>query len=106
MVYLNSDTWMTSRELVFFVLYNMAGSFENGCEIISDSAREDHEKKLAEVISSKKNGENGTERVLDNLKMPELEEIFLTVAIVSSLRETRSSAKCFRHYYALSKGKR
>ena len=57
-------------------------------------------------FSSKKNGENRTKRVLDNLKMPELEEIFLTVAIVSSLRETRSSAKCFRYYYALSKGKR
>ena len=56
-------------------------------------------------FSSKKNGENGTKRVLDNLKMPELEEI-LTVAIVSSLRETHSSAKCFRYYYALSKGKR
>ena len=50
MVYLNSDTWMTSRELVFFVLYNMAGGFENGCKIISDKASEDHEKKLAEVV--------------------------------------------------------
>ena len=33
-------------------------------------------------FSTKKNGENGTKRVLDNLKMPELEEIFTTVAIM------------------------
>ena len=34
------------------------------------------------LFSSKKNGENGAERLIDNLKMPELEEISTTVAIV------------------------
>ena len=44
-----ATTWITSRELVFFVLY-MAGDFENVCEIITDKASEDLEKNLAVLV--------------------------------------------------------
>ena len=42
-----------------------------------------------------------TKRALDYFRMSELQEIFCHR--VSSLRETRCFAKCFRHHSALSK---
>ena len=47
-----------------------------------------------------------TKRVLDNLRMPKQQEIFTTVANVSSLRETRCFSKHFQHFSALSKWRR
>ena len=37
MMYWSIDTWMTSRETCFLlVLFNIARSFQNVCDIISD----------------------------------------------------------------------
>ena len=62
-------------KLVFFVLFNMARGFENFYEIISDYSKWSY--------TRKKNGETGTKRALDLLK---LQEILTTAADrVSSL---------------------
>ena len=55
-----------------------------------------------------KNGETETERVLEDLKIPKLEEIFTTVAIWRGVIATRDSQfwNYFRDYFALSKWRR
>ena len=45
-------------------------------------ASESLEKKLAKAIYKEKNGEKERKRALYNLRMPELQEIFTTVAFV------------------------
>ena len=65
-------------KLVFFVLFNMARGFENFYEIISDYSKWSY--------TRKKNGETGTKRALDYLRMHKLQEVFTTAADrVSSL---------------------
>ena len=83
------------REKLFLtVLLNMVRGFENVCEIISDKSKWKLKKNLApELFTKKKNGKTETERALDNLRMPKLQET--TVAIVCHRYETRCSAKIF-----------
>ena len=45
-------------------------------------ASESHEKNLAKAIYKEKNGEKERKRALYNLRMPKIQEIFTTVAIV------------------------
>ena len=78
-------TCMKSQELALFVLYR-AGDFGNVCEIITDQASKDLEKKIYQYLfTSKKNGENEAERVLDGLIMTEMEELHSSCDRVSSL---------------------
>ena len=61
-----------------------------------------------ELFTRKKNAETGTKRALDYFRMPKLQEIFTTRQLPSCFIAMRDSPfrKCFRHYPALSKGKR
>ena len=62
------------------------------CEIILDKTSESLQKSLAGAIYiKKKNEETETKRVLDNLRMPKVQEIFTTYNYhsMSSLWETR-----------------
>ena len=61
-----------------------------------------------ELFTKRKIEERETKRVLDNLRKLKLQEVFTTVAIASFVivRETRCFAKCFRHYFGLSKKRR
>ena len=61
-----------------------------------------------ELFTKRKNEERETKRVLDNLRKLKLQEVFTTVAIAQFVivRETRCFAKCFRHYFGLSKKRR
>ena len=72
-------------KLLFFVLVNMARGFENFYEIILDLSKwKPRKKNLQELFTKKKNGETEIKfkRAIYNLKMPKLQEIFTTVAIV------------------------
>ena len=108
-IYKSTDTWLTYGKLLFFVLFNMARGFENAYEIISDLSKWKPRKKISRsYLQRKKNGETETKfkRALHNLRMPKLQEIFTTVAIVCHRYETRCFAKSFRHFSALSKKRR
>ena len=60
-----------------------------------------------ELFTKKKNGEKGTKRALEYLRIPKpTRNLHNSCHRVSSLRETRCFAKCFRHYSALSKKRR
>ena len=48
-------------------------------------------------MTKKKNGETETKRVLDNLRMPKVQEIFTSFCRVSTLRE----APCFANVFAI-----
>ena len=63
------------------------------------------EKSVAGAIYKEENGELETKRVLDNLRMPKLQEIFTTVAIVCH-RWNPLFCKLFLHYSALSNKRR
>ena len=63
------------RKLVFFVLFNISCGF-------GLRASESLEETLQELFTKKKNGEKERKRALHNLRMPKIEEIFTTVAIV------------------------
>ena len=60
-----------------------------------------------ELFTKKKNGETERKRALENLRMPKVQEIFTTVAIVCHRYERPAvSQNVFRHYPALSKKRR
>ena len=65
-------------------------------------ASERLEKSLAGATYKEENGETETKRSLDYLKMPKLQEIFTTVAIVCHCRDSLF-CKMFSYYSALSK---
>ena len=59
-----------------------------------------------ELFTRQKNGETGTKRALDYLKMPKLQEIFTTAADrVSSLWETRPFCKMFSPLFCFEQEK-
>ena len=61
----------------------MARGFEYACEIISDKTSESLQKSLAGTIYKEEKWKNGDKKsFLDDLRMPKLQEIFTTVAIV------------------------
>ena len=51
-----------------------------------------------ELLTKKKNRETERKRALENLRMPKVQEIFTTVAIVYHRYETR----CFAKFFSLS----
>ena len=93
------------RKLVFFVLFNMGRGFENVSEIISGLKQVKASKKdEQELFTKKKNGEKGTKRALEYLRIPKpTRNLHNSCHRVSSLQETRCFAKCFRQYSALSR---
>ena len=95
---------------VKFVLFNLYCSTWRGVlkmfasEIISNLASESLEIKFSRsYLQRRKLGKSRQKRVLDNLEMSKLQEIFTTVTVrchrVSSLRETRCFAKFFRKLF-------
>ena len=92
------------EKLIFLALFNMAHGFENVCtwdNILGLSKWKPCKKVSRSYWHRKKKGATETKTVLDDLRIPKLQEIFM-----SSKRETRWFAKCFRHYSALSKWRR
>ena len=75
---------MTSLESFFFALFEMARSCENFCEIIFGLKQvKAWQKRLAEAIYKEEKWRNGDKRAqIDYLRMPKLQEIFTTVAIM------------------------
>ena len=60
-----------------------------------------------ELLTKKKNGETERKRALENLRMPKVQEIFTTVAIVYHRYERLAvSQNFFRYHSALSKKRR
>ena len=49
-------------------------------------------------MTKKKNGETETKRVLDNLRMPKVQEIFTTVSVVCHRYERLT---CFANVFAI-----
>ena len=83
---------MTSLESFFFALFEMARSCENFCEIILGLKQvKAWQKRLAdqEAIYKEEKWRNGDKRAqIDYLRMPKLQEIFTTVAIMCHRYET------------------
>ena len=68
---------------------------------------EKFEKSSTGAIYKKEKYRNGAKKALDYFRMPKLQEIFTTAAIVFHRYERLAVfAKCFRHYSALSKKRR
>ena len=91
------------EKLIFFALFNMARGFWKCLwdNILGLSKWKPFKKVRRSYWHRKRNGETKTKTVLDDLRIPKLQEIF-----TSSKRETRWFAKCFRHYSALRKWRR
>ena len=70
------------RKIVFLVLSNMAHSFENVCDIISNWASEGLKKSLAGVVYKHEKRNQG-ESVLVYLKMPKVGQIFKTAVVIT-----------------------
>ena len=85
--------------LCSFILFNMARGFDNVREIISDYEKKALKKPQHELLIKTKNGESETKRVLDDLKIPKLEEIFTTVAIECHRYQRLAVSKMFSQLY-------
>ena len=90
MIYQSTDTWMTSRETCFLCFVQHGARFWKclwdyfGLKQVKSS-----KKVRQELFTRQKNGETGTKRALDYVRMPKLQEIFTTAADrVSSLWKT------------------
>ena len=68
--------------------------------LISDQASEGREKRLAGGVSEKENGNTDTERGLDDLIMPELEELIFTAVAIAILKMF-SRLLCFQQVKAI-----
>ena len=67
------------------VLFNIAHGFEQVCEIISDLRGWKPRKKFSRSYLQRKKRQMETKTALDYLRMPKLQEIFTTVAIMCHL---------------------
>ena len=106
-IYQSTDTWMTSRETCFLCFVQHGARFWKclwdyfGLKQVKSS-----KKVRQELFTRQKNGETGTKRALDYLKMPKLQEIFTTAADrVSSLWETRPFCKMFSPLFCFEQEK-
>ena len=81
MIYQSTDTWMTSRETCFVCFVQHGAVLKMFVRLFWLKASEILKKVHQELFARKKNGEMGTKRALDYVRMPKLQEI-TTAAIV------------------------
>ena len=82
MIYQSTDTWMMSRETCFVRFVQHGAVLKMFVRLFWLKASEILKKNQQELFARKKNGEMGTKRALDYVRMPKLQEIFTTAAIV------------------------
>ena len=82
MIYQSTDTWLTSRETCFVCFVQHGVVLKMFVRLFWIKASEILKKVQQELFARKKNGEMGTKRALDYVRMPKLQEIFTTAAIV------------------------
>ena len=82
MIYQSTDTWMTSRETCFVCFVQHGAVLKMFVRLFWLKVSEILKKVQQELFARKKNGEMGTKRALDYVRMPKLQEIFTTAAIV------------------------
>lgn len=71
------------------MLFNMVCGFKMFARLFQCKQVKASKKGLQELVTKRKKGETKTNRVLDDLKMSKLKEIFMTVAIVCHWHELR-----------------
>ena len=83
MIYQSTDTWMTSHE-TWFVCFVQHGARFWKClwDYFGLKQVKSSKKVQQKLFTRNKNGETGTKRALDYFRMPKLQEIVATAAIL------------------------
>ena len=97
LVRIQTNGWCHGK-LPFFVLFNMVCGFKMFARLFQCKQVKASKKGLQKLVTKRNNGETKRNRVLDDLKMPKLKQIFMTVAIVCHWYERPTVLKLWRQW--------